>query len=123
MAGNLTTPDWRVAYNVQPDLRAFNDVDLNENPTGGTVKGTGLDIKWQDGPRAQEGTDELLPPNGAFIEDVLWAAVQRLEFFNESKYRTPENTIAIRKISEALHILKERQLERSYRGVEGAHKV
>jgi hypothetical protein len=122
-------PGYRVHYNVNPELRAFNDLDSNENPTGGVVVGTGLNIKWQDGPRGpvtadqEVGPDGLLPPNGAFVEDVLWAALQRLEFFNESKYRDRANSIAITKIEEALQALKNRQLERSHRGVEGKHEV
>lgn len=127
------TPGYRVHYNVNPDLKAVNGVDENENPSGGYVRllkpnamsedDIMLLINWQDGPRGQEGTDELLPPNGAFVEDVLWAALQRLEFFNESKYRDRANSIAITKIEEALQALKNRQLERSYRGVEGKHEV
>ena len=119
----LTTPGYREHYNVNPDLGAYNSKDTNDNPTGGNVTGKGLDIRWQDGPRGQEGTDELLPPNGAFVEDVLWAALQRLEFFQESKFRCRENALAITKIEEALFILKDRQLSRSARNVEGKHEV
>lgn len=119
----LTTPGYRRHYNVNPDLGAYNSKDMNENPIGGNVVGIGIEIYWQDGPRGQEGTDELLPPNGAFVEDVLWAALQRLEFFQDSKYRCRENALAITKIEEALFILKDRQLSRSERNVEGKHEV
>ncbi len=118
-----TTPGYRVAYNINPSLTAHNSKDENDNPTGGVVVGVGLNVKWQDGPRGQEGTDELLPPNGAFVEDVLWAALQRLEFFNESKYRDRANSMAITHIEQALQALKDRQLERSHRKVEGKHEV
>lgn len=131
--GDTRTPGYREAYNINPNLVATNKVDENGNPTGGDValtvskdEGTlhsALNIQWQDGPRGQEGTDELLPPNGAFVEDVLWAALQRLEFFNEGKYRDRANSLAITKIEEALQALKNRQLERSYRGVEGKHEA
>lgn len=126
-------PGYREAYNINPQLIATNKVDENGNPTGGEVTlavvreegtlHTPLNIQWQNGPRGQEGTDELLPPNGAFVEDVLWAALQRLEFFNEGKYRDRANSLAITKIEEALQALKNRQLERSYRGVEGKHEA
>lgn len=116
-------PGYRVAYNINASLLAVNDVDDNANPTGGVVTGEGLNIKWQNGPRGQEGTDELLPPNGAFVEDVLWSALQRLEFFNEGKYRDRANSIAITHIESALQALKDRQLERSFRGVEGKHEA
>lgn len=129
-----TTPGYRQHYNVNPAIKAHNSLD-GDNPTSGTVRldldfqgdeqpdFPALYIRWQSKPRAQEGSDELLPPNGAFVEDVLWAALQRLEFFNEGKYRCRENSLAITKIEEALFILKDRQLSRSDRGVEGKHEV
>ena len=119
----LKGPGYRSHYNVNPGIRASNGLDDKENPTGGYVKGIGLDIHWQNGPRGQEGTDELLPQNGAFVEDVIWAALQRLEFFNESKYRDRANSLAITNLEQALQALKNRQLERSDRGVEGKHEV
>lgn len=128
-------PGYRIAYNINPLLVARNRLDGNGNPTGGDVR-LDLDyqgderpefpavyIRWQDKPRNQEGSDQLLAPNGAFVEDVLWAALQRLEYFNEGKFRCRENSIAITKIEEALFILKDRQLSRSERGVEGKHEV
>lgn len=133
---STTTPGYREHYNVNPKLYAENvyeNIDENDNPTGGFVvlgvegfeqpERAVLHIEWQSKPRKQEGTDELLPPNGAFVEDVIWAALQRLEFFNEGKYRDRANSIAITHLEQALQALKDRQLERSYRGVEGEHKV
>lgn len=130
---NKTRPGYREHYNVNPKLEAFNLLDENDNPTGGGVRlilppamsesDEVLKIEWQSKPRKQEGTDELLPPNGAFVEDVIWAALQRLEFFNEGKYRDRANSIAITHLEQALQALKDRQLERSFRGVEGEHKV
>lgn len=130
-------PGYRAAYNIHPLLRATNILDENDNPTGGHVvlyveKGGGeqfpaLIVNWQDGPRGAgtnpDGSPTLADPNGAFVEDVLWAALQRLEFFNAGKYRDRANSIAITKIEEALQALKDRQLQRSYRGVEGKHEV
>ena len=130
---DVTRPGYRTHYNINDNLGATNKLDENENPTGGEVslhvtkdgdeEFPALIINWQDGPRgtAEEGT--LADPNGAFVEDVLWAALQRLEFFNESKYRDRANSLAITKIEEALQALKNRQLERSYRKVEGKHEV
>ena len=81
-----------------------------------------LRVKWQDKPRKKaDGT--LEEPNGAFVEDVIWAALQRLEFFQEGKYRDRANALAITHLEQALQALKDRQLERSFRGVEGEHKV
>lgn len=130
--GQVTVPGYREAYNINPRLRALNVTDEAGNPTAGQVQLiTGapdsdntevLRIIWQSAPRGKaDGT--LAAPNGAFIEDVLWAALQRLEFFQDSKYRDRGNALAITKIEEALQALKNRQLERSYRNVEGKHEV
>jgi hypothetical protein len=136
----ITTPGYREAYNINPKLAATNVLDENENPTGGQVR-LDLDtdgdktpefpvllVRWQSEPRGTgetnaDGSPKLKAPNGAFVEDVIWAALQRLEFFNEGKYRDRGNSIAITKLEEALQALKDRQLQRSYRGVEGEHKV
>lgn len=126
------TPGYRTHYNVNEKLQGVNYVDVDNNPTGGFARlligdthspdSEVLKVQWQNGPRGREdGT--LAEPNGAFVEDVLWVALQRLEFFNEGKYRDRANSIAITKIEEALQALKNRQLERSYRGVEGKHEV
>lgn len=131
------TPGYRVHYNINPLLEATNKLDDNGNPTGGDVylkvtkdgdtEFPALVVNWQDGPRGMgenpDGSPALADPNGAFVEDLLWAALQRLEFFNESKYRDRANSIAITKIEEALQALKNRQLERSHRQVEGKHEV
>lgn len=127
-------PGYRTHYNINPDLTAHNVVDEDGNPTGGGVNlrigetHNPIRIQWQNGPRGTgetnaDGSPVLLPPNGAFVEDVLWAALQRLEFFNAGKYRDRANSLAITHIEQALQALKDRQLERSYRGVEGKHEV
>lgn len=129
---NPTTPGYRVAYNINPNLKASNRLDSNENPTGGAVElfeqtdnpqKQLIGILWQDGPRGQGEGKPLAEPNGAFVEDVLWAALQRLEFFQDSKYRDRANAMAITHIEQALQALKDRQLERSHRNVEGKHEV
>ena len=121
-------PGYRTAYGVNKNMYANNLLDDEGNPTGGSVSlirvpfKPFLQITWQNGPRGNaDGT--LDEPNGAFIEDVLWAALQRLEFFNETKYRDRGNSIAITHIEQALQALRDRSLERAYRGVEGKHEV
>lgn len=131
--GKTTRPGYRVHYNVNPNIGATNELDENDNPTGGFVdlqvtkngddEFPALIINWQDGPRGTVEDGTLEEPNGAFVEDVLWAALQRLEFFNESKYRDRANSLAITHIEQALQALKDRQLERSHRNVEGKHEV
>lgn len=109
--------------NVQSSLRATNTLDENDNPTGGKVEGTGLSIEWQNGPRGQEGTDELAAPNGAFVEDAIWAAHQRLAFFQTSKYASDDNANAMTHLEAALRCLDRRRRDRADRGVEGKHEV
>lgn len=129
---SVSHPGYRTHYNINPNMNAVNRFDENGNPTGGSValiagydenQPYALVVRWQDGPRGQGEGKPLAEPNGAFVEDVLWAALQRLEFFQESKYRDRANAMAITHIEQALQALKDRQLERSHRNVEGKHEV
>ena len=134
----ITRPGYRIAYNINPALVATNRTDEDGNPSSGHVElyvtkhgdpdFPAISIDWQDGGRATgetnpDGSPVLAAPNGAFIEDVLWAALQRLEFFQDSKYRDRGNALAITHIEGAIQALKDRQLERSHRNVEGRHEV
>jgi hypothetical protein len=103
------------------DYKAENWTDLDQNPTGGTVDGCGLTIKWQNGPLGR-GT-ERKEPNGAFVETVIDAARQRIQFYQDSKFKCRENAIAITKLEEALLWLNKRTSDREKRQVEGEHKV
>lgn len=107
---------------MQQGFEAQNAVDLDGNPSGGTVDGMGLHIYWQNGPL---GTGEdRQEPNGAFVEDVIDACIQRIEFYNsasEGKFRCRENSLAITHLEEALHWLQARTAKRESRGVEGTH--
>jgi hypothetical protein len=97
-----------------------NRVDDDGNPAGGFVKGTGLDIYWQEGPLGHgEGKRE---PNGAFVETVLAAIVKRIEFYQEH-FPCRENAIALTHIETALLWLDKRTKDREARGVEGLHKA
>lgn len=49
--------------------------DEEENPTGGYSHGVGFAIIWQDGP-----VDPENGPNGATVEAVLTAVIDRLKF-------------------------------------------
>lgn len=107
---------------MQQGFTEINNItDENENPTGGHVYGTGIKIDWQNGPLGRDGDRQV--PNGAFVEDVIQAAIQRLEFFNEGKYRCRENSLAITHLQEGLHWLEARTKEREARKVEGTHAV
>ena len=81
-----------------------------------------LHIRWQDGPLGRG--DDRVAPNGAFVETVIAAALQRLDFYQEAadgKFRCVENEIAARLLSEALSWLEARTRRRERQDVEGTH--
>ncbi len=93
------------------------------NPTGGVTTGLGISITWQNGPMGR-GADRK-EPNGAFVEDVIIAAVERLKFYQiavKGRFKCRQNALAITHLEEALHWLQDRTAEREKRNVEGTHK-
>lgn len=100
--------------------KAENRNDKNGNPAGGSVEGVGLEIAWQDGPLGR-GEDRN-EPNGAFVETVIDAALQRIQHYQKSQFNCRENSLAITKLEEALHWLNSRTNRREYDGVEGTHE-
>lgn len=74
-------------------------------------------VQFQKGPLKEAGL------NGISDEALLAIVVDRLEGFNEGKYRCRENSLAITHIQEALHWLQHRTNSRQRRGVEGTHQV
>jgi hypothetical protein len=93
--------------------------DPEGNPAGGATRAEGLVIDWQDGPLKRGA--ERLEPNGAFVETVLQACLNRLEFFQASKFKCTENAEAIEFIKRALGSLDKRTKRREEQGVEGTH--
>lgn len=107
--------------NAINDCNIQNKKDKNGNPTGGSVEGIGLVINWQDGPLGRgENRQE---PNGAFVETVISAAKQRIEFYQDSKFANDYNAKAIVFLDQALIILDQRTKDREARAVEGTHTV
>lgn len=106
---------------MKQKIDIINFTDNDGNPAGGTVSGTGISIVWQNGPlgRGLERVD----PNGAFIEGVIQAAVERLNFYQESKFKCRENAIALTHLETALLWLNKRTQDREERDVEGTHTV
>lgn len=94
-------------------------LDQKGHPTGGATFGTGFAIAWQNGPLGR-GEDRR-EPNGAFVEDVIDAARDRLAFYQEH-FPCPENEVAIGHLNNALRVLDERTKEREARAVEGTHQ-
>jgi len=106
---------------MRQELNCENFTDKDGNPAGGNVIGLGVDIRWQDGPlgRGESRTE----PNGAFVEGVIEAAKQRLEFYQASKLSCFRNTAAILHLECALRALDDRTKDRETREVEGTHEI
>jgi len=88
-------------------------------PAGGSVKAVGLTIKWQNGPLGR-GSDRK-PPNGCFVETVIAAALQRIEWYQDGEFACSENASAIQNLKSALGVLEYRTTQREGAGVEGTH--
>lgn len=105
---------------MMQDFKAENHTD-NGNPAGGFVEGMGLRIDWQNGPLGRgEGRK---PANGAFVETVLAATKQRIEYYQDSPFKCDDNQCAIEAIEKALAYLNNRTKAREAREVEGTHQV
>lgn len=100
---------------------AVNKVDGDGNPAGGSVEGVGLNIIWQNGPLGRG--DARTEPNGAFVETVIAAVLQRIEFYQRSQFVCDENETAVVHLEKALEALTARTLSRESREVEGTHEV
>lgn len=94
--------------------------DVNGAPAGGITQGVGLLISWQNGPLgrglARRGR------NGAFVEDVIAAVVDRLEEYQSSDFKSTYNQVAIDHLNKALGSLEARTADREERKVEGTHE-
>lgn len=102
-------------------IKSEHHTDTDGNPAGGRTTGVGFHIEWQDGPLGR-GADRR-EPNGAFVEGIIKAAIDRLEFYNNSKFRCRENSLAITHLEEALHWCNHRTAKRERRAVEGTHEA
>jgi len=93
----------------------------NGRPDGGTTFGPGFAIGWQRG--ALGRGDDRLAQNGAFVEDVIQAALGRLDHYQESPFRCEANADAAMHLAQALECLRTRTAEREARKVEGTHAI
>ena len=84
-------------------------VDTNGNPAGGINQGVGFTISWQNGP-LNRGADRK-EPNGAFVENVIKAVIDRLEFYQSSKFKSSYNEDAIADLKCALKTLNQRTID------------
>jgi len=97
-------------------------MDSGDCPAGGVSTGLGFTISWQNGPLAlPEGGRRI--PNGAFVESVIFAVMDRLELYQRSKFKCDENEAALMYLKDALEALEARTAGREARGVEGTLNV
>ena len=95
----------------------YHKVDIILADGASNDKGTLTAIIFQNGPVPEFGR------NGATMEDIIGVLVQRLEDYQETKYKCRENALAKTKLEEALHWLGHRTAARVERGVEGTSEV
>lgn len=93
--------------------------DADGNPAGGMTYGCGFHIQWQNGPLGRGA--ERREPNGAFVENVIRAAADRIGYYQASRFACEENAEALRHLELALEALERRTASREARGVEGTH--
>lgn len=105
---------------MMQELACENYNDKDGNPEGGSVKGTGIWIEWQKGPLGRG--EERISPNGAFVEGVIQAAKQRIEYYQAGYFRCEENQTAIIALGQALEALDRRTGRREAQNVEGTHE-
>ena len=82
--------------------------DEKDNPAGGVTSGRGFTISWQNGPLGKEDTPERREPNGAFVEDIIAAAINRIQFYQFSKFHCEENAEALEHLAKAAEVLDSR---------------
>ncbi len=88
-------------------------------PAGGSSYGNGFAIAWQNGPLGR-GNDRKAP-NGAFVETVIKAAAERIEYYQSTQFASGYNARALEYLNEALRELNARTADRENRNVEGTH--
>jgi len=93
--------------------------DENGNPAGGNTFGNGFAIGWQNGPLGRNDTRK--EPNGAFVEDIISAAADRIRYYQSGRFNSTYNAHALTHLEAAISCLQQRTADRERREVEGTH--
>ena len=104
---------------MRQGIDTAHKTDEKGMPTGGRSVTNGAVVNWQDGPLGRG--DDRIEPNGAFVEDIIDIARDRIQFYQDSPFKCRENAIAITKLEEAMQWLNWRTADREARQVEGTH--
>ena len=110
---------------MKQEVKSEQRVDGNGNPAGGTARGTGIVIDWQNGPLKHTDPSGLVverKPTGAFVEGVIQAVLDRMQFYQQTQFACLENEAAIECLEEALSHLNSRTARREAAGIEGTHQ-
>ena len=92
-------------------------LDNNGNPAGGFSSGTGFAIVWQHGVIPENGI------NGASLEEVIEAVIERVKFLNDSAFKCDENERTLGHLMAAIKAQEDRTSKRKGRKVEGTYVV
>lgn len=90
-------------------------------PAGGCTFGNGFTISWQNGPLGRG--DGRREPNGAFVEDVIDAVIDRIEFYQSTEFACIDSDDALKSLRMAAESLAARTRDREKRQVEGTHQT
>jgi hypothetical protein len=99
---------------MQPINQNWTDADGNHQ--GGQSTGIGYTIAWQRGDLGQGR-------NGAFLIEVLESCLSQLNYFQNSKFASAENSRAIGHLSQAIAVLEARRNRRQAEGTLGTHEL
>ena len=103
---------------MKKEIESEHFIDDDGNLTGGKTSGIGFEINWQNGliPKGEK-------PNGAFVEHLILACLDRMTFYQNSKFACEQNAKTIECLQEALNSQITRTCERIDRNVEGTNEV
>lgn len=109
---------------MMQSVESSHTLDRAGMPYGGRTTGVGIEIEWQRGPLGAPGSPDRKGPNGAFVEGVIAAAMDRIRWYQEvcdGRFHCEENAFALLNLESALVWLNRRTAKRTERGVEGTH--
>ncbi len=87
----------------------------------GTNKLEVLRLNWQQGALVDAATKQERPQNGIFLATLVRVVVDRLEYYQSTKFACSENATALDYFRKGLELLEKRADRRSKEGTLGTH--
>lgn len=81
-----------------------------------------LRLRWQQGALVDPDTKQERPANGVFLATVARVVVDRLEYYQSTKFACAENAEALEHFRKGLALLEKRANRRSGEGTLGTHE-